>query len=121
MKDAIIFFLVLILMAGCSWDNEEALYPDMKNCDTLGVSFALDIVPVLSDNCYFCHSNENASEFGQGHAFEDYEDVRAASSTILGAIKHMNGFSPMPKGSGKLDNCSIETFEAWVNAGMPAN
>jgi len=87
----------------------------------LGHSFALDVFPILSNNCFSCHSNENASEFGQGNAFEDYGDVSAASSIIIGAINHTEGFPAMPWGSAKLDNCSIETFEAWVNSGMPDN
>ena len=120
MNELSIFLLILVLVVGCSWENEESLYP-VENCDTLEVSFAVDVVPVLVNYCYTCHSNANAPEFAQGIALEDYQDVSANSSLIVGAINHQEGFPAMPKGSEKLDNCSIGVFEAWVIAGMPDN
>ena len=115
--------IVFVLFAGyaCSWDNEEELYPELQFCDTLDVSYQTDVVPILSTSCYSCHSNVNAPDFAFGIAFEDYEDVVAGAELILGAIKHEVGYPAMPKGSEQLDTCSISTFEAWVNAGMPDN
>lgn len=113
--------IILFLATACSWENLESLYPDIGNCDTLDVSFAGDIVPLFTNHCYSCHSNENAPEFAQGIALEDYPDVSAASSLIVGAINHLDSFSAMPKESEKLDSCSILTFEAWINSGKPEN
>ena len=65
------------------------------------------MVPIFSNNCYSCHSNSNAPDFASGIAFEDHEDASAYGTTILGAIKHVEGFPAMPKGDEKLDTCSI--------------
>jgi len=81
------------------------------------VSFSGDIVPILTNNCYSCHSNNNAQDFGNGITFEDYEDVLASAGLITGAINHSDGFPQMPKNRTKLDDCLIITFEAWVNQG----
>ena len=114
-------YLFLLVGAACSWENEETFYPDVENCDTLDVSYSLDIVPVLSSNCFSCHSNSNAADFGSGIALEDYADVNASSTLIVAAIKHMEGVPAMPRNSDKLDDCTISKIEAWVNDGSPEN
>ena len=75
MEKLFILLLLVSLSTGCAWENEETLYPESSLCDTLDVSYSEDVVPVLSNNCYECHSNANAPDFSYGHAFEDYEDV----------------------------------------------
>lgn len=121
MRKFIILPLILCLIAGCAWENEESLYPEADLCDTLNISYSQDVVTILANNCYSCHSNTNAPDFAQGIAFEDYEDASAYGSTIVGAINHREGFPAMPKGEDKLDTCSISTIEAWVKMGSPDN
>jgi len=111
------FLVLLISVAGCYWDDEESVYSGQDSCDTLDVSFALDIVPILATNCFNCHSNQNAPDFTFGFALEDYEDVSAASDRIIGAVNRLDGFSKMPKGAEMLDSCLIHILEAWVNQG----
>jgi hypothetical protein len=117
-------FILLILLSfatGCAWENEKTLYPDAGLCDTLDVSYSEDVVPILANNCYECHSKTNAPDFGNGIALEDYEDVFASSNRIVRAINHMEGFPAMPQEADKLDTCSISIIEAWVNRGAPDN
>ena len=121
MTKSILLLILSITAFGCYWENEESLYPEPEICDTLFISFAVDIVPILSNNCYTCHSNLNAPEFTNGIAFEDYEDVAASSSLIVGAINRLEGFPQMPKNRDKLDTCLINTIEAWVNQGSLNN
>ena len=122
MKKLLIVLIAVAVTAGCSWENEETLYPESQICDTLDVSFALDVLPILTLNCFSCHSNANAPEFTSGFALEDHADVSASSSRIVGAINHNDGFLAMPRGGAeKLDTCSINTIEAWVNSGSPDN
>ena len=111
----------ILLIQACVWDNVEELYPDTPECDTSSVSFSMDITPILSNNCFSCHSKVNAPGFGGGLSFEDHADVSANSARITGAINHNEGFIPMPQGVDKLDPCSILKFEAWVSAGAPDN
>ena len=113
--------LSLLFLAGCAWDNEEDLLPEENACDTTNVSYAGDIVPILSEYCYLCHSNANAPDFASGIALEDYNDVAASSRLILGSIRHEAGYPLMPKDGSRLDSCRILTFEAWYNAGSPDN
>jgi hypothetical protein len=103
----------------CYYDNEEALYPTLNNaCDTANVTFSGTIMPMLSNNCYSCHSNANAS-FGAGVHLQAYSDVIANSNKIVAAIKRTGPF-PMPP-AGKLDACSVSQFDIWVKNAMPNN
>jgi mono/diheme cytochrome c family protein len=79
------------------------------------------VLPILTNHCFTCHSNANAPDFTFGFSLEDHEDVSAASTLIVGAINHNEGFVPMPQGSDQLDSCQIETIEAWVNQGSLNN
>jgi hypothetical protein len=121
MKKLLILTFVVSIIAGCAWENEETLFPESELCDTLNVSYSGDVVPIFVNNCYSCHSNSNAPDFAQGIAFEDYDDASSYTSTIVGAINHLQGFPAMPKGTEKLDTCSIITIEAWANMGAPNN
>ncbi len=121
MNKIILFVIIVVTAYGCSWENEEILYPEPEACDTLDASFAQDIVPILTNNCYQCHSNVNGPDFAFGITLEDYEDVSAESSIIVGAINLREGFPAMPKGGEQLDTCQIDIIEAWVNQGSLNN
>jgi hypothetical protein len=108
-----------LFFVSCYYDNEEALYPTLRNtCDTTNVTFSGTIAPVLSDNCYSCHSNANAS-FGGGMHLQAYADVVTNSARLIVAIKQ-TGTKPMPP-SGKLNTCAIAQFDIWIRNGMPNN
>ena len=108
--------------ASCYYDNEEALYPGLSTaCDTANVTFSGTIAPMLSDNCYSCHSNANAPANGNNVALQDYSDVVARNAAISGSIKHTGSYVPMPKNGGKLKECPINQFDIWVKNGMPDN
>lgn len=105
------------MMVTCYYDSEEDLYPSPGGpCDTLNVSFAASVKPMLRDNCLSCHSNANSS-FGGGVKLEALADVRSRSALILPAINH-TGRIPMPP-AGKLSTCNIDLFRIWVRKGMP--
>lgn len=118
----IIILLIALFSYSCYYDNEEDLYPEISNeCDTLNVTFNNEITTLLQDNCWSCHSNNNAPALGANIELENYTDVVSNDATVLGSIKHEPGYSPMPKNGGKLNNCSISQFEAWINQGKPQN
>ena len=121
MNKLFVVAFIIAIAAGCGWENEETLYPGPEICDTLDVSFAEDIIPILTNNCFTCHSNANAPDFTFGFGLEDYQDVSAASILIVGAINHEEGSIAMPKNADKLDTCLINTIEAWVNQGSLNN
>jgi hypothetical protein len=114
-----IIFIISLFVVSCYYDNEEALYPSISNaCDTTNVTFSGSIVPILSNNCYSCHSDANAA-FGGGIHLQSIADVITNSARIVVSIKQ-TGSKPMPP-NGKLNSCSISKFDIWVRKGMPNN
>ena len=111
--------LAMLAIPACYYDNEEELYPQGE-CNTTNISFAQDIVPIIQQQCYVCHSS--AANQGnitlEGHAnFVTY----AQNGRLLGAINHQSGFVPMPQNAPKLNACNIAKIEAWVAAGALNN
>ena len=121
MNKLVILSLISAAVMSCVWDNEDAYYADPVSCDTVNVSFSEDIVPLLVNHCYSCHSNLNAPGLGGGLPLEDHQDVALSAGRIEGAINHREGYQPMPREADKIDPCPIELFEAWINAGTPDN
>lgn len=113
-------FAAMFMMSGCYYDVEEELYPTLE-CDTQQLSFSNDILPIIQDHCYQCHSQNN--NLGAGIVLEGYNNLItfAENGQLLGAIKHQSGFSPMPKNAPQLPMCNIEKIEAWINAGAENN
>ena len=112
--------VLAFIMQSCYYDNVEELYPNPPVCDTTNVSYANDVWPVINSNCTFCHSGGAPAG---NVSLENYNDivVAADNGSLLGTIKHENGWSPMPKGGGKLGDCDITKIEIWVNEGTPDN
>lgn len=122
----IVFCLIVTFATvySCFYDNEEYLYPRLySSCDTTNVTFSSSVQSVLQQNCLSCHGNNTASSLGGNVKLEDYQDVklRADDGSLLGTISHESGYSPMPKGSTKLDECTITVIEIWVNSNSPDN
>jgi hypothetical protein len=116
------FLLAMALLAiqtGCYYDVEEELYPDIT-CDTAARSYSTHIVPILQNNCYVCHSQ--AANLGNV-TLEGYNNLKTYvnSGKLLGAIKHQQGFQPMPQGQPQLADCSIAQIEAWITDGALDN
>jgi|SRR5690606_26629877 hypothetical protein len=113
-----LLFLTLVLTAGCYYDVYDELYP--SECKTENVSYQADILPILTGKCYQCHDAAN----NQGNVtLEGYDNLKfyANSGQLLGAIRHDNGFSPMPQSGGKLSDCYISLFGIWVAEGALNN
>lgn len=114
--------IVVLLTAGCYYDSEEALFPILPgSCDTSSVSYSTDIAPLMNDYCLLCHSTSAAPSLGNNISLEGYSDFAAQAERVLSSISHEQGFSPMPKGGGKLTDCSIDKVTAWINQGKSNN
>jgi hypothetical protein len=121
-KIPVLSVLIIFFCISCYYDNEEHLYPEISSsCDTTNVTFSGSISGMLSNNCLSCHSNSTAANFGNNIRLQDYSDVNAQRQRVLGSINYKSGFSPMPKGGAKLNDCLIAQFEIWVNNGAPNN
>ena len=111
---------IAIFVQSCYYDNVEDLYPQLPECDTTIVTYSNSIWPIINSNCTGCHGgNAPAGNF----RLENYNDISSAANngSLLGTIRHDDGWSPMPKGGGKLNNCDIAKIEIWVNQGTPEN
>lgn len=115
-----IAFIILVLMNACYYDSEEALYPQNSSCDTANITYSESVFPILSAQCAGCHTGFGANGNVQ---LDSYEHIVSAvnNGSLLGAIRHESGWSPMPQNTNKLDDCSINKIEIWVAAGTPNN
>lgn len=128
----IIFSLALVpfiwATQSCKTSNEVDLYP----CDTTNISFQDDIVPILETKCYKCHSDANATQFGENVDLEGYADLKSwadwepngSKSILLANVQHDLSnveHTAMPKGDPKLPQCEIDKIEAWINQGKLDN
>lgn len=122
----LITIVLLALLAGCYYDNEEELYPGGNgDCDTTNVTFSGTVLPVIDANCKSCHSGGAP----QGNvSLDSYASISAAGKipegqygSLYGAINHSQGNSPMPKNGTKLQDCTIRQIKAWIDAGTPDN
>lgn len=119
--NAVFFYLLLtFIFTSCEWKSEEETTPS-TDCDTSQVTLSGTVKPILTTNCYACHSAQSSSSFGAGINLEDYQSlkVRADGGSLLGSVSHTSGFSPMPKGASKISACDISKIEAWINNGAP--
>ena len=94
--------------------------PAAGGCDTLDVSFAAVVKPIIETNCQGCHSGGSPSG---GINLSDYVGIKARvdSGQLLGSIDWQDGFSRMPQGAAKLDQCKIDQITSWINAGADNN
>ena len=111
---------IVIFMQSCYYDNIEDLYPQLPECDTTNVTYSNNVWPVINANCTSCHGGGAPAG---NIRLENYNDISSAANngSLLGTIRHENGWSPMPKGGGKLNNCDVAKIEIWVNQGTPDN
>ena len=115
-----IAIIALAFLNSCYYDNAEDLYPQPPDCDTTNVTYTDVVFPVIKNNCTGCHSG---SVPAGNIALENYDQIVASaqSGSLLGTIRHDNGWSPMPKNGNKLDDCAIKKLEKWVADGSPNN
>ena len=113
--------LSVLLLTSCYYDNAEDLYGHLAPCDTANVRYSVQVVNILSQNCYRCHGG-NAID-GAGVKLQDVKVVQsnALSGTLLGVLNHAPGYVQMPKNATKLSNCDIAIIEAWIKRGAPEN
>jgi len=112
----ILFFVLasslLLTYNGCKHEPEDYI-PDPTGCDTSDVTYPGTVYLILDQYCISCHSGANPTG---GLDFTDYSQVAfvAENGALMGAIKHLQGYSPMPQNSNPLDSCRIRQIEIWI-------
>lgn len=82
------------------------------------VSYAGSLDAIIGVQCgRACHS---AAKKAGGIDLSTYEMVKmeASKPRFLGAIKHEQPFSPMPKKAPKLSDSAIAVVKCWIESGM---
>lgn len=123
MKKLVAVFAASLIFTGCYFDKADQLYPsNTVGCDTTTSTFITNVLPVMQQSCATsgCH---DATTKQSGYNLATYAGVKMAldDGKLLGSIKQETGYSAMPKGMAKLDDCSIAKITRWVNLGAQNN
>ena len=117
---AIKIFSLLIFISlfnSCYYDVEEELYPSLE-CDTMDMSYAMDVVPILESKCYQCHDSQ--SNFGNV-TIDSYDALKVYvdDRRLLGVIKHSDGklTYTLHVPASNLRSCS--PFKSQLDEGVP--
>lgn len=116
-------FTLIFILSSCNYDSEEELYSDfLQECDTSNIYFSSDILPILQNNCWECHSANNAPQIS-GVNLEEFSTLQslAKAGVLSGVINHEPGFVPMPDNAPKLDTCDINKIIKWISDGATNN
>ncbi len=120
----IVAILITSLFTGCFYDKADQVYPG-GNCDTTLVRYSVEINTILNASCKSCHDGSNSIS---GIDLYDHKTIQGLAldgkytyGTLLSAVMHQGGASPMPQGDPKLPECDINKMAAWVHRGAPDN
>ena len=110
---------ILFLLNSCVSNVEEELYPP-DTCDTTQVTYSGTIAPIIELNCFACHEGEQSVS---GIPLNGYNNLKAMvdAGRLIGALRHQEGFSPMPQNASALPECELLKIEKWVDDGAPDN
>jgi len=114
---------LVLALSNCKYDKKDQVYPQ-TTCDTTSVTLSGEINDILSANCFRCHSSTNAATLGAGYDLQDFNTIHAAAldGRLLSSITQDNKLAPpMPEDGGKLSDCEINKFRAWINEGALDN
>lgn len=96
--------------------NNQCIAP----CDTNSFTYRGAVTAIINTYCKGCH---NPASLGGGIDLSTYNYVKAIATTgrLVGSIRHLPGYVPMPQGTIKLQDCQIRQIERWIESGMPDN
>ncbi len=119
MKTSLLFILfisTLIYFTQESCTKDKTTNPTTSTCDSIPVSYATDIEPVLKSRCTSCHG-------GTSPNLETVDKVKAAieNSNLICTIEQTSctGSKAMPQGSAKLADSIIQKFKTWKCKNYP--
>lgn len=105
----------LLSMPGCSKPTGT------DSCDTTNVTYRKDILPILHNYCFPCHSNGNmAFSNNTGYNFQQgdslgYSYFKFDGDIVVHNVRHDPGYIGMPYLQPRLPQCEIDKLVAWFN------
>lgn len=112
--------VIALISAACFFScqslNEQDLFGE-RDCDTSIVTYSGNILLILQNNCYDCHSA------GSSLNFEGYGNfvVYVNTGRVYGAVNHLSGYLQMPRDRPKLPECELAQINKWIREGALNN
>jgi mono/diheme cytochrome c family protein len=98
------------------WINDTVFInpPDTTLCDSSNVTYPGTVYPIFQANCITCHSQPVPAA---GIDLNNFDNVAfiAQNGALMGAIKHLTGYYPMPQNGPPLSDCEIGLIQKWIN------
>lgn len=93
----------------------------IEACDTLSVSYALNVLPIIEDRCQWCHGQ--GPNVAGGLLLVGYGHISTAAmdGLLMNAILGQNGYEPMPSVGPALTDCQVMLIQQWIADGAPQN
>ena len=90
------------------------------DCNIEDVTYSNFVKPVIDNTCVGCHSGSSPSG---GVNLSNYNNVKVYvdNGRFFGAINWESGYSSMPQGGSKLDDCTLDKIKKWIDDGAPNN
>lgn len=108
----------LFTLSSCKNDNEEDLYPPIKNpniaCDTSNLTYENFVKPLFEANC----TTSGCHDGGSGLAgYTNYQSVLniANSGSLERRVLTLKNMPPM----GALSDCDQQKLRRWLMNAMP--
>lgn len=84
-----------------------------SGCDTSKYTYANDISKIINSNCAACHTTGNV-------ILTNHAGLKAVASNgrLMGALKHLSGYQPMPASNLFISECDMTKIQKWIDNGM---
>lgn len=109
--------LSMVTVAITSSCKKKKVVENTATCTSV-ISYANDIVPLLTQNCTSCHNSSNHSG---GYDLTTHSNVSNDAIIILNSMRHTNGADAMPENGAQLASTVIDKFDCWMQQGKPNN
>ena len=115
--------IIVIFISSCYYDNQQDLYPGQATCDTVNVSFAKEIKPLIDAQCTGCHNTQSPTA---GISLSTHAEILAYAKSgqlygVLSWVAPFTGSKQMPPGGPKWSNCNLSKLKSWIDKGAPNN
>ncbi len=85
-------------------------------CDSTKYTYSADISKIIATNCISCHNSGTV-------LLNSHSNVQtfALNGRLMGALKHLPGYQPMPNSTNFLSDCELKKIQKWIDNGAPNN
>lgn len=83
-------------------------------CDSTKFTYSADISKIIATNCISCHNSGTV-------LLNSHSNVQtyALNGRLMGALKHLPGYQPMPNSTNFLSDCELKKIQKWIDNGAP--